>query len=88
MPELVQVEPDGLNRLQRRAIASNKPRPRPRFVTITEACNYLACSRSYFYDKILSKLKTCYLGKRRLIEFASLEELADKLLADSAQPAE
>jgi hypothetical protein len=85
---LFQAEPDGLDRLQRRAAASNKRRERPRFVSITEGCRYLGCSRSYFYDKILPKLKTCYLGKRRLIEFASLEELADELLAASAQPTE
>ena len=56
-------------------------RLRPRFVSIRDACDYLGCSRSYFYATLLPEVKTIALGKRRLIDFSSLEQLGDKLLA-------
>jgi excisionase family DNA binding protein len=70
-----------LNRAQRRAKASDERRVRPRFVSVREACHYLGCSRSHFYAKLLSKVKTVTLGKRRLVDFDALEELANALLA-------
>ena len=82
MPLSVQAEPDGLNRAQRRAKASDERRVRPRFISIRDACHYLACSRSHFYAELLHKVKTINLGKRRLVDFASLEELGDKLLGE------
>jgi hypothetical protein len=81
MPQPVRVEPDGLNRAQRRAKASNERRLRPRFISIRNACEYLGCSRSHFYAALLPKVKTIALGKRRLVDFDSLEELGDELLA-------
>jgi excisionase family DNA binding protein len=92
MPQAIQVEHDGLNRAQRRAQASDKRRVRPRFggdehhvrprfVSIREACRYLGCSKSHFYAALMAKVKTVTLGKRRLVDFDSLEELADELLA-------
>jgi predicted DNA-binding transcriptional regulator AlpA len=81
MPLSVQVEPDGLNRAQPRANTSQEHRIRPRFVSINEASSYLGCSRSHFYAKLLFKVKTVRLGKRNLVDFDSLEELADELLA-------
>ena len=54
---------------------------RPRFVSIRDACKYLGCSRSHFYVELLSKVRTITLGKRRLVDFDSLERLADQLLA-------
>jgi excisionase family DNA binding protein len=81
MPQAIQVEPDGLNRAQRRAKASNERRIRPRFVSIKEACDYLGCSRSHFYAALLPKVRTITLGKRRLVDFDSLEALGDELLA-------
>jgi hypothetical protein len=84
MPHVIQVEPDGLNRAQRRAKASDERRVRPRFVSIREGCHYLGCSRSYFYAELLSKVKTITLGKRRLLDFDSLEELGDKLADERA----
>ena len=81
MPQAIQVEPDGLNRAQRRAKASDERRIRPRFVSIREACGYLGCSRSHFYEELIHKVKTVTLGKRRLVDYDSLEELADKMIA-------
>jgi len=81
MPQSVRVEPDALNRAQRRAKASEERRIRPRFVSIRTAHTYLGCSRSHFYDKLLPKVRTITLGKRRLVEFDSLEALGDELLA-------
>jgi predicted DNA-binding transcriptional regulator AlpA len=81
MPQSIQVEPDELNRAQRRAEASDERRIKPRFVSIRDACAYLGCSRSYFYATLLPEVKTIALGKRRLVDFASLEQLGDKLLA-------
>jgi len=75
-------EPNGLNRAQRRAWASDERRVRPRFISIRESCQYLGCSRSHFYAAVLHKVKTVSLGKRRLVDFDSLEELGDKLLAE------
>ena len=77
----IQVEPDGLNRAQCPAQASDKHRLRPRFVSIRDACDYLGCSRSHFYAALLPEVKTIALGKRRLVDFDSLERLGDKLLA-------
>lgn len=81
MPQSIQVEPDELNRAQRRAEASDERRIKPRFVSIRDACAYLGCSRSHFYATLLPEVKTIALGKRRLVDFASLEQLGDKLLA-------
>jgi len=81
MPQAVQVESDGLNRAQRRAKASDQRRLRPRFISIREACDYLGCSRSHFYAALLPKVKTVRLGKRNLVDFDSLEELGDEMLA-------
>jgi hypothetical protein len=41
----------------------------------------LGCSRSHFYAKILPKVKTVHLGRRRLVDFDSLDEVGDELLA-------
>jgi hypothetical protein len=81
MPQSIQVEPDELNRAQRRAKASDERPIKPRFVSIRDACAYLGCSRSHFYATLLPEVKTIALGKRRLVDFASLEQLGDKLLA-------
>jgi predicted DNA-binding transcriptional regulator AlpA len=81
MSIFVPAEPERLNRLQLRARASDERRVRPRFVSIREACHYLGCSRSHFYAELLPKVKTVPLGKRRLVDFDSLEELGDELLA-------
>jgi hypothetical protein len=59
-----------------------KDRPlRPRFVTVREACDYLRCGHSHFYGEVFRKVKTAKLGKRTLIDLASLDELADSLPA-------
>jgi hypothetical protein len=88
MPQSIQMEPDGLNRAQRRALASDERRIKPRFVSIHDACDYLGCSRSHFYAALLSEVRTIALGKRRLVDFASLEQLGDKLLAAGQAVAE
>ena len=81
MPQAVQVEPEGLNRAQRHAKASDERRIRPRFISIKDAADYLGCSRSHFYAELLPMIRTITLGKRRLVDFDSLERLADELLA-------
>jgi hypothetical protein len=68
-------------------VASDERRVRARFVSIREAYHYLGCSRSHLYAELLPKIKTVTLGKRRLIDFDSLEELADKLIAAAPPPA-
>ena len=81
MPKAVPVGPGDLNRAQLRAKASDERRLRPRFVSIGDAARYLGCSRSHFYAALLPKVRTIRLGKRRLVDFDSLEQLGDKLLA-------
>jgi len=54
-------------------------RLRPKFISINEACEYLNCSRSHFYDELYSKVKKRKLGKRTVIELDSVDELADSL---------
>jgi hypothetical protein len=71
------LEPDGLNRAQRRAKASDERRLRPRFVSINEACNYLGVSRSFFYAKLISKVRTIRLAGRHLVALSSLDELGE-----------
>ena len=82
MPLSVRAESTGLNRAQRRAIASGERLVRPRFISIREASQYLGCSRSHFYAAVINKVKTVNLGKRRLVDFDSLEELGDELLGE------
>ena len=77
MPQAVQVETDGLNRPQRRAKASNERRLRPRFVSIRDACHYLGVGRSHFYAKLFSRVKTVRVGRRRLVDLSSLDDLGD-----------
>jgi hypothetical protein len=79
MPQAIQVELDGFNRAKRRAKAGDEHRIRPRFVSIRDACDYIGCGRTYFYEKLLPKVKTARLGKRNLIELESLDDLADSL---------
>jgi predicted DNA-binding transcriptional regulator AlpA len=81
MSQAIQVEPDGLNRAQRRANVRAERHIRPRFVSIRDACAYLGCGRSHFYAELLLKVRTVPLGKRRLVDFDSLEKLGDELLA-------
>jgi hypothetical protein len=81
MPQTVQAEPHGFNRAKRRARAGDERRIRPRFVSILEAAEYLGCSRAHFYAKLLRKVKTVRNGRRNLVDFDSLEELGDQLLA-------
>jgi predicted DNA-binding transcriptional regulator AlpA len=80
MPQAIQVEPDGLNRAQRRAKESDQRHIRPRFVSIPEAADYLGCSRSTFYARFLPEAKTIRIGARRLVDFDWLEAVADQLL--------
>ena len=86
MPESVQVEPDGLSPAERRAMASGSRngefRILPRFVSIKDACHYLGCGRTIFYVELIDKVKTISFGRRRLIDFDSLEALADELAAE------
>jgi hypothetical protein len=81
MPQAIQVEPDGLNRAQRRAKESDQRRIRPRFVSIRDAASYLGCSRSTFYARFLPKVKTVRIATRHMVDFDSLEAIADQLLA-------
>jgi hypothetical protein len=41
----------------------------------------LGCSLSYFYATLYSKLRVVKLGKRTLVDFASLDKLADSFPA-------
>jgi excisionase family DNA binding protein len=85
MPEAAtEVEPG--NRAERRARTSDgrRVRPRgirPRFISIKEACEYLNCSRSHFYEELYSRVRKRRLGKRVILEFDSVDELADSLPA-------
>jgi len=89
MQTVQQVEPgDSVrpNRAERRAEASDKRRARkrrlrPRFISINQACDYLNCSRSFFYAALYSKVKTVKLGKRTLVDLDSLDEVGDSLPA-------
>jgi hypothetical protein len=55
-------------------------RLRPKFVSIKESYQYLGVGRTSCYSKLLPRLRTITLGKRRLVLFSSLEALADELL--------
>jgi len=81
MPQSIQAAPDGLNRAQRRAKASDERRIRPRVVTINQACEYLSVSRSHFYAKLISKVKIIHIGRATRVKLDSLDELADSLPA-------
>jgi hypothetical protein len=69
-------------RERQRAQLAQSESIRPRFVSIREACRYLNCSRSHFYVAFLPRVKTTSIGKRRVIDFASLEKLGDELLGE------
>jgi excisionase family DNA binding protein len=84
MPQAVQIMHDKLNRSERRAKASDERRLRPRglrprFVSIREAADYLGISRATLYKDYLAKVKTVRIGRRRLVDLDSLDELADEL---------
>jgi excisionase family DNA binding protein len=85
MPLSIPVATAGGNRAQRGAIASEARHLRPRFVSVRQACNYLGVSRSTLYAKLLSRVKIIAIGRRRLIDFGSLEALADELAASSEE---
>jgi hypothetical protein len=81
MPETTPIADGVLNRVARRAQASNERRLRPRFVSIREAADYIGISRAMFYTDYLSKVRTVRVGRRKLVDLESLDELADELLA-------
>jgi hypothetical protein len=67
------------NRAERRRSKHAAPSLRPRYLSITEACRYAGVGRSKFYDDFLARLETLRIGRRNLIELASLDELLDEL---------
>jgi hypothetical protein len=86
MPQTVPVDPDRRNRAERRADASDDRRSkkralRPRFCSVQQAADYIGVSRAYFYAKYLVQVRTIQIGRRRLVEVDSLDELGDELLA-------
>jgi excisionase family DNA binding protein len=85
MPLPNPVETPWGTRAQRAAIASEARHLRPRFVSVRQACNYLGVSRSTLYAKLLSRVKIIAVGRRRLVDFGSLEALADELAASSEE---
>jgi hypothetical protein len=87
MPEAIQVETAWGNRAQRRARASDEHRLRPRFVSIGEASDYLGVSRSFFYAKLVAKVRTVRIGRRKVVDVGTLEALADALAAESEEAA-
>ena len=58
------------------------PGLRPRLISIADAYRYAGVGRSKFYADILPKLKTVRIGRRNLIDLASLDDLIDELAAE------
>jgi hypothetical protein len=58
---------------------SPPPELRPRYVTIDAACRYAGIGRSKFYREYLGRVRTLRLGRRNLVQLASLDELLDEL---------
>jgi excisionase family DNA binding protein len=85
MPETLDVESTPASGYPRRRALHQREirerRLRPKFISIKEACEYLNCSRSYFYEDLYSKVRKRQLGKRILLELDSVDELADSLPA-------
>jgi hypothetical protein len=54
---------------------------RPRLISIADGYRYAGVGRSKFYSDILPKLKTIRIGRRNLIDLASLDDLIDELAA-------
>jgi hypothetical protein len=52
-----------------------------RLVSIADSCRYAGVGRSKFYDDFLPRLRTIKLGRRRLVDLDSLDQLIDELLA-------
>jgi hypothetical protein len=48
---------------------------------LDDAARYAGVSRSTFYQSWLPKLRSAHVGKRRLVDRQSLDELIDQLLA-------
>jgi len=51
---------------------------RPRLISIADGYRYAGIGRSKFYSDILPKLKTIRIGRRNLIDLASLDDLIDE----------
>jgi excisionase family DNA binding protein len=80
------MPPSVLNRAERRPRASDERRVRPRFhlqpvrprfISIKEAADYLGVSRSFFYAKLISNVRTIHLAGRHLVDLSSLDELGE-----------
>jgi hypothetical protein len=89
MNQTISARTDKPNRAERRTAAHAERRGQqqgiqPRFVSIKQACAYLGCSRSYFYENLVYRVEIVPLGKRRLVDFDSLEALGNELLAAGA----
>ena len=54
---------------------------RPRLISIDDGHRYVGVCRSKFYVDFLPRLKTVRIGRRNLIDLASLDRLIDELLA-------
>ena len=70
------------NRKERRTLAAHGrlEELQPRLVSISIACRFLGVSRSYFYEEFLKRVKTVRVGRRVLVDVASLNALADELI--------
>ena len=55
---------------------------RPRLISIADGYHYAGVGRSKFYSDFLPKIKTIRIGRRKLIELASLDDLIDELAAE------
>ena len=70
------------NRKERRTLAAHNrlEELQPRLVSISTAHRFLGVSRSYFYEEFLKRVKTVRIGRRNLVDVASLNALADELI--------
>jgi len=65
-------------------VGQAKPKPtaaalRPRYLPIDDACRYAGIGRSKLYKDYLKRLRTLRVGRRHLVELASLDELLDEM---------
>jgi len=59
----------------------DEPAERPRLLTIDAACRYSGVSRTTLYKSWIPRLRTLHIGKKHLIDRASLDALIDELFA-------
>lgn len=70
------------NRKERRTLAEHGRLEElaPRLVSISTAHRFPGISRSYFYEQFIERVRTVRIGRRILVDVASLHALADELI--------